>query len=321
MLNSQDFDLKRFGNIVEEIRKSKKIKKLDVRKNTGIHSDTLKFIEYGEKLPNTDTLARLSDYYGVSILNVLDECRYEKNEYIIERIKELDTLSYKNMLEPIENLRKELQSHIDNQSKDYPLRTIQKLHQLDLLMQMIKIMNKSDIMNATNSELIAIKALKIGRPNFDVAKFKSFYYSGIELRILLLLAFSLVRQEKNTLSIALTKHVIEILHKHIKSTPESSFLLLQAYFNLSYILYLVKEDNESIKIANLGIALSKNLYNIKFLPHLYFRKGVSEYYTDKKDYEVSFRKCIQSFDLLEEDNLKDQYLTILNRQFSIDITN
>lgn len=319
MLNSQDFDLIKFGRILEEIRKSKKIKKLDVRKDTGIHPDTLKFIEYGDKLPTIDTLARLSDYYGISILNILDECRYEKNAYILEQIQKLDLLSYRNKLEPILDLRKELQAHICDNSKDYPIRTIQKLNQLDLLMQMIQIMNKTDIMHVRNSELMAIEGLKISKPNFDLSKFKTFYYSGLELRILLLLAFSLVRQEKNALALSLTKHVIDILHKHIKSTPESSTLLLQAYFNLSYICYLTQADKEAIRIANLGILLSKKLFNIKFLPHLYFRKGVSEYYIQKNDSSESFKKCLQSIDLLDEADLKDQYLEILKRQFNFDM--
>lgn len=174
-------------------------------------------------------------------------------------------------------------------------------------------------MHVRNSELMAIEGLKIGRPNFDLSKFDAFYYSGIRLRILLLLAFALVRQEKNTLALSLTKHVIDILHKHIKSTPESSTLLLQAYFNLSYICYLTQEDKEAIRIANLGILLSKKLFNIKFLPQLYFRKGVSEYYIQKKDYAESFRKCPQSIDLLDEGDLKDKYLEILKRQFNFEM--
>lgn len=234
-MNSEDFDLIRFGHIIEEIRKSKNIKKLDVRKNTGIHSDTLKFLEYGKKLPNTDTLARLGEYYGISLFNILDECRYENNEYVISIIDRFDKMSYLDCVEDIVKLRKELLEHINNFISSYPPRTTKKLQQLDLLMQIIFLKNKKDIMNVRNSEALAIEALRISHPNFHVHLYDRMFYNSVELRILLLLAFSLVRQQRNSVAINITKYIINILHKHMKSTPELDTLLLQAHFNLSYI--------------------------------------------------------------------------------------
>lgn len=320
MISDLDFDLKKFGNILYKIRKSGKSTQASIREISGIHPDTIKNIEYGRTLPSTDVLNRLGEFYNINLFNILERCRFEKNDFIDGLVKQLDLLSYNDDLTLINQLIKELDDYINHNNTSFTERIQSKISQLRILFDLIKIKNKTDIMNVRLSEELATDALKINHANFSVNKLTDNYYSILEYRILLLLSFSKTRQKDHDIAIYLTRYAIKNLEHHLKSNIEVHLLLIQSYFNLCYQLFLTEQDEEVIVTCNNAILLSQKYFNFKFLPNLYYRKGISEFLTDKKTYLGTLIKCLQSLDLLDETPLKEKYVNSLREQYNIDLS-
>ena len=65
-------------NRLKELRKSKNYTQVAVQMKTGIEQALLSKFENGERVPPTDTLVCLADFYNVSIDYIL--CRTDKPE-------------------------------------------------------------------------------------------------------------------------------------------------------------------------------------------------------------------------------------------------
>lgn len=63
------------NNKLRELRKKKGYTQLALQMKTGIEQALLSKFETGERVPPTETLVRLADFYGVSIDYIL--CRTE----------------------------------------------------------------------------------------------------------------------------------------------------------------------------------------------------------------------------------------------------
>lgn len=316
MQKSTEYDLQKFGNILLDLRESRNITKRQIRKAIGIHPDTLKFIEYGHKLPSTDTLTRLSDYYKINFLKILDNCRLENSEFLEKINRRIDQMAYHDTLSEVEEIENALTEYIESHSNIISSTILLKAEQSLLLLQLIKIKNKRDELNISISEQTAYKGLHLFHKNFSIKKINDFLYSPVEMRFLLSLAFSFVRQEKNKEAIHITKYVVKSLEKLYSYENSYLSLLLQSYLDLAYILFLVKEDQEALRVCQRGIELSSEKFYFKFLPHLYFRKGVIEYHLDM-DYVSSFYSCINSFDLIGDQVSKEKYLDVLSKKYHI----
>ena len=65
-------------NRLRELRKGKKMTQIALQMHTGIEQALLSKFENGERVPPTDTLIKLADFYNVSIDYIL--CRTDKPE-------------------------------------------------------------------------------------------------------------------------------------------------------------------------------------------------------------------------------------------------
>ena len=63
-------------NRLRELRKGKKMTQIALQMQTGIEQALLSKFENGERVPPTDTLVKLADFYNVSIDYIL--CRTDK---------------------------------------------------------------------------------------------------------------------------------------------------------------------------------------------------------------------------------------------------
>lgn len=63
-------------NRLRELRKGKKMTQIALQMQTGIEQALLSKFENGERVPPTDTLIKLADFYNVSIDYIL--CRTDK---------------------------------------------------------------------------------------------------------------------------------------------------------------------------------------------------------------------------------------------------
>ena len=65
-------------NRLKELRKSKGLTQVSLQMQTGIEQALLSKFESGDRIPPTETLLRLADFYNVSIDYIL--CRTDKPE-------------------------------------------------------------------------------------------------------------------------------------------------------------------------------------------------------------------------------------------------
>ena len=65
-------------NRLKELRKSRKYTQISLQMKTGIEQALLSKYETGERIPPTETLLKLADFYNVSIDYIL--CRTDKPE-------------------------------------------------------------------------------------------------------------------------------------------------------------------------------------------------------------------------------------------------
>ncbi len=65
-------------NNLKKLRQERRITQLSLQMQTGIEQALISKFENGERIPPTDTLMRLADFYGVSMDYIM--CRTEKPE-------------------------------------------------------------------------------------------------------------------------------------------------------------------------------------------------------------------------------------------------
>lgn len=65
-------------NRLKELRKSRGYTQISLQMQTGIEQALLSKFENGERIPPTETLMRLADFYNVSVDYIL--CRTDKQE-------------------------------------------------------------------------------------------------------------------------------------------------------------------------------------------------------------------------------------------------
>ena len=65
-------------NNLKKLRKEKGITQISLQMQTGIEQALLSKFENGERIPPTDTLIRLADFYGVSMDYIM--CRTDNPE-------------------------------------------------------------------------------------------------------------------------------------------------------------------------------------------------------------------------------------------------
>ena len=68
----------KIGKFIQELRKEKGYTQIALQMKTGIEQALLSKFENEERVPPTETLIKLADFYGVSIDYIL--CRTEKKE-------------------------------------------------------------------------------------------------------------------------------------------------------------------------------------------------------------------------------------------------
>lgn len=65
-------------NKLRDLRKERKLTQVALQMQTGIEQALLSKFESGERVPPTETLMRLADFYGVSMDYIM--CRTDKRE-------------------------------------------------------------------------------------------------------------------------------------------------------------------------------------------------------------------------------------------------
>jgi len=312
-----NYDLKKFGNIVFQIRQQGQVTQKKIRALTGIHPDTIKNLEYGLRLPTLDTIDKLSEVYNINLLNILSECKNENDSNIRAICDKIDRMSYENNIRDIEAYRREIRDYKAHMIQGLSHQSQVKLGQMDYFLQLLEIKNKTDVTSILETQRLCHLAIRLGHPTFEERTYKDNYYSILELRLISILSISLLRQKKRVEAVDLSNYVLKHLKYHGLSNGEAKPLVLQAYYTLAYQLFVLNHHKEVIQICQEAIAYGTTNYSSKFLPHFYFRIGISKLHLKQADYKDYLDQAIGYLRLHKEDHLLTIFKETLKKTYNI----
>ena len=297
MICNFEHNRKSFGDYLRRLRKKSGLTQTSVIELAGVNHETLRKIEYGEVTPKIDTINKLSKVYNVDVLKAFSNCKYPKERVIQLILDEIDRVSVLDKIDELDHSCLLLNDFIKDNKNELDEEIFIKIQQINSLIQVIRIKNKTDKMNVTQAEIFALEGIRLRHPSFEYNKMSNTIFTIIELRLLISLAFSRSRLDKDEQSIQILKGVIENLQYHIEYNINVMTYLIQTYYMLSYVYYINAFYTLSVSMCDKGIHYSNKIYNSKLLPHLYFRRAVSKKALNLKDYHDDFDLSISAVKL------------------------
>lgn len=315
MLSTIEF--KNFGQQIKKIRKSIKLTQKKVSEMSGINEDTLRRIENGLVIPKYETLELLSNIYKLDLIKILLD--YKSDVSICNIYKLFDTYLITEDKNKILYLNK-----INLQINEANTNNLIDLKEFRLVKEFIKI--SISIISNTHLDYIDCieqleKSLKYTIDEFNLTFFKSYKYSELELRILLVVG--LIYKQMNEL-----KKAIDIFDfcLHYLTLTQSNYeitniqLKIKLYYNLSYAYYKIEDDKNSLKAASLGIKLCHEHKLHYCLEMLLARKAVAELYLKDENYMNTFKDALYLLYALGEHQQIEYLVSKTKEKHGIDLS-
>ncbi len=303
-----------FGKKMVIIRKSLGFSRVHAAECAGMSEEALRKIEKGKSLPRIDTLYLLSQIYKVDLLKVIQN---SMNAVDLERLVELidraiATDDVEKVNETIHHLEQMLnKNHFDQLIDNKELQQIKIYYQG----MMSHYSFDDDYLERSYKQLI--HAIQVTNPLFTIERWRAFYYTPIEIRILLSLSFVMIDLKQYNDTVEILKYVN--LNLDLLNLERVQDIRFRIRINalLSYVWHKLNDYDQSLKYAEVGIDQAMEGNVMDNLPLLLSRKGVALYHLDNPYYT---RYLIQSVHLLEIQNKYDkarQYRSI-NRKYGIE---
>lgn len=309
------YNLVEFGENLKKLRKSLGLSQIEIQRKTGVSVDTLRRIEKGDVIPRYETMELLSSIYKEDLLILLKNARKDKllSEYH-EQLDELITFYDEAKMATLEH---EIQTFF---SKDFQNSVVNpdEAHQLLELIQGTSLYHSRFKEDQAEAKKILLNSLKRTWPDFTLKRYKTYKYSYIELRILLLL--SILIAEKN--SVALSTEILFFIYDRLKNNSPSPYhhqLIIKIYTNLCYNYHLEDNQDQVIQMANQGIAFCLSYETTHGLNSLYYRKAIAQYQLGLPDYTSSLYKAFFMLKLTGNEELLKVYQDVTRDQYGIEL--
>ncbi|MBN4050993.1 MAG: hypothetical protein COA82_13520 [Alkaliphilus sp.] len=306
------FELCKFGKYLKKLRESLGHSLEDVKHLSNISTATLKKIEAGRVLPRFDTLEYLSIAYKKDLLEDLKNYRY--SSVFFHYYLRLDSLIIEYDLEVLKNLEKDFNKFSQSHKKANLLLESSLQKQFNLLLKGISIYYSS---TPTGSLNCFIDAMNKSNPLFHLSNFRSFKYSCLELRILLLISLALVEFNRLTDSNSILKECLAQSNFDEQATFNEKLLILKTYLNLSYNFHLLDFHRDALSYAQQGIDFC-NKHHISYaLAALLARKGTAEYLLNMPNYKTTLNKAVTLLSITNKKDLAHRYIKIALESYGI----
>lgn len=307
------YNLAEFGEKMKNLRKDVGLSQLDIQSSTGVSVDALRRIEKGEVIPRYETLELLSTIYKQDLLELLKSCR--ANKLLTEYHDELDDLITCFDAGKMKAVEADIRKNFSDSTRMAIVNPTEVI-QLLMLMRGSALYHSRISNDREDARYVLTDALKLTMPTFSTKKYKSFNYSYIELRILLLI--SILIAEKN--EIDLSNEILHFILEKLKDNNPGKyvdFLIIKIYSNLCYNHHLQDHHEEVIRYAQEGIDYCRRNETTYGLNLLYYRKGIAEYELQNADYMDSLQAAFFLLKLSGQDELLEVYLEVTRQKYNI----
>ncbi len=307
------YNLTEFGKRLKNIRKSLGYTQHDVNALCGINRDTLRRIESGEGLPRYDTLETLSGIYKIDLLEELKF--YRSVNRIYTYYHRLDKVIASFDVEVLNKLTQDYNSFMVNHKER--LFEPSLYDQFSLLLEGISAYYSDEPAKMRHSLDIVVKSMLYSYPTFDVYNYANYKYNLFEMRILLLIALSLIHVTEYQLSNEILSFLLKQILKREFAQIDDVLLTIKIYTNLSYNAFTLDDYKKSLQYANEGIAFCNQNTNMFGLYLLFSRKGVAEFRLGLPNYLDSLQKSIHLLEIQNKLELAQTYREILRDRYAI----
>lgn len=309
------YDLKKFGRSAEKIRIKNKLKKTTIKKLYDINPDTLRKLELGITLPTHDTLNKLSEAYNINMIKVFEACKYANHQALEFIRKIINCAAYEDRIELLEDAIFEIRNiqNIGNISDKIDL----EVRQLEILTELVKLKNKTDVLSVENSEILSLKGIRLTKSSFNIKEIDIHVYSLIESRFLLSLGLTQVRKRNFNLAEYIINHVLDNLIFHLEYDKTVAPLLIQAYYQKSNLLFQLQRNNEIIECCTLALDLASQFTSTKLMPYIYFRLGIAQYKLGLPFYRETLMNSLNFLESYGQKKLKSTFENSLLNNYNI----
>ncbi|WP_130805300.1 helix-turn-helix domain-containing protein [Senegalia massiliensis] len=313
----ETYDLKNFGTRIRKIRKSLGYSQIQVSTETGVHRDTLRRIENGNNIVTFDTLNKLSMFFKKDLFHEI--AHYNTNRNLLNYYEKIDDIISSYDYDKLINISNDFEVNFKDKSpSDFSLYEGRVIEQFRLIVKGIEKLIKKD---QNNKKIMSIfkEALKLTLKDFNLYNFSKFKYNLFEIRILIMIAVALKRDNNYEKSNEILKFVLKSLDFSEESLLNEKKLIIKCFSNISYNYHNMNNYMKSLEYAIKGIVYAINQDIIYALNHLYYRKGIAEYLLDKDEsiYKDSLNKAIHILEIKGYYELAKKYKEITKDKYNI----
>ncbi|NBI06443.1 helix-turn-helix domain-containing protein [Senegalia massiliensis] len=313
----ETYDLKNFGARIRKIRKSLGYSQTQVSTETGVHRDTLRRIENGNNIVTFDTLNKLSMFFKKDLFHEI--AHYNTNRNLLNYYEKIDDIISSYDYDKLINISNDFEVNFKDKSpSDFSLYEGGVIEQFRLIVKGIEKLIKKD---QDNKKIMSIfkEALKLTLKDFNLYNFSKFKYNLFEIRILIMIAVALKRDNNYEKSNEILKFALKSLDFSEESLLNEKKLIIKCFSNISYNYHNMNNYMKSLEYAIKGIVYAINQDIIYALNHLYYRKGIAEYLLDKDEsiYKDSLNKAIHILEIKGYYELAKKYKEITKDRYNI----
>lgn len=302
----------KFGNELRHLRQNMELTQKDIFELTGINENTQRKIENGKVLPKQETLDLLSMALKRDISQLFLSCRMDMSGHYETLLNQIEDAFENSDMEKLADCKAEAVKLLASNMNPYYK---QLMKQLLFLMEGCIASFSEEAYEAASEKFLAAITMTI--PNFLLQNFENYFYSKIELQILMNLGLNQNELHHFDSALRILKHCTAI----IESDEEFStgYLTAKVYYNTSYLHHLSNLNEEALFYAKAGIAYNINNRSHYAMGALHIRKGFAEYNLGLESYKKSFRTGLMLFELSGQHKLYAMTLNILTEKHGISL--
>ncbi|SET13946.1 helix-turn-helix transcriptional regulator [Anaerobranca gottschalkii] len=298
------YNLFSFGKAVRSIRKQHKISQKTLALETGLNLCTIRKMESGEIIPPFEALDKLSKFFKQDIYLILSSFSIDDNTLYQKTIDKIDSIIDKNDYIGLELEINSLLNLLTVIKTSYHKSLV---NQLIFFIKGLICYNKKEYQEAL---INFVKAISITTDNFDLDKFRNFYYSSMEIRILMNIAFIYHNINEGD------KYLEIMLFCFDKLKDKKDPLFPKICHNLATAFKRKKDYKNALNYYDLGIRYCQEQKEYVGLSILYYGKGVTQYYLNDKHYVSSFNIAVSLCEGYNQLYFKDKIIRNCQNYFN-----
>lgn len=290
------YDTKLFGARLKLLRKKLKLTQEEVAVQAGLNISTVRRIESGSVIPKLETLEFLSPVLKEDLHLMFMQHRIDDYDFFYKLKTRLENKIDNDDFDKIEPELQALAMDRLTGKNDYYRRTIDQL--LLLISAAISYKKNKDPDQAL---ALLVQAIKYSTPDFELASFRIFTYSDIELRILMNIASVQNCQGHKDQYLDILVFCGKIVNPLAPLYPKILYNLAGAYLQGKHYQTALEHTEKAINWC-----LENRVY--AGLPLMHYNKGLCQYYLSDFSFASTFKKAIFLAEIYGQTSLREKMI-------------